>query len=120
MRGDKLERLPYDPKSIDFLIVTHVHIDHIGRIPRLVKEGFRGKILSTEATKTLAEPLLLDSMEILASEARRCNREPLYDEKNVETLWDSGRVSRTTARSLLQTGSRSSYMTPGISWDRPW
>ena len=82
---------PYDPKTIDFLIVTHVHIDHIGRIPRLVREGFKGRIISTDATKTLARPLLLDSMEILASEARRCNREPLYDEKDVEgamKLWE--------------------------------
>ncbi len=82
---------PYDPKSIQFLIVTHVHIDHIGRIPRLVREGFRGRIISTEATRTLAEPLLLDSLEILASEARRCNREPLYDEEDVMgamKLWE--------------------------------
>lgn len=82
---------PYDPKSIAVLVVTHVHVDHIGRIPRLVREGFRGKIISTEATKTLAEPLLLDSMELLLSEARRCNRETLYDEKDIAQalfLWE--------------------------------
>ena len=80
----------YDPTSIDFLIITHAHIDHIGRIPRLVREGFRGKIISTEGTRALGEPLLLDSLELLLNEARRCNREPLYDEKDVERalgLW---------------------------------
>jgi metallo-beta-lactamase family protein len=83
---------PYDPKSLDILLVSHAHIDHIGRIPRLVKEGFAGKIYSTEATKALAEPLLLDSMELLRSEAHRCGREPLYTQEDVEralSLWQT-------------------------------
>ena len=83
--------LPYDPASIPFLIVTHAHVDHIGRIPRLVRLGFRGKILSTEATKALAGPLLLDSMELLQGEAARHNHELLYEKKDVEralSLWE--------------------------------
>src|SRR4051812_27320047 len=45
---------PYKPEEIDFLLVTHGHIDHIGRIPKLVKDGFKGKILSTPPTKEIA------------------------------------------------------------------
>lgn len=74
---------PYDVSSISFLLVTHAHIDHIGRIPLLVKRGFKGRIISTEATRALAEPLLLDSMELLAHEARKHDREPLYDEHDI-------------------------------------
>jgi len=82
---------PYDPASIDYLINTHAHIDHIGRIPFLVKRGFKGKIISTEATKAIAEPLLLDSMELLAHAARQAGREQLYDERDVANamkLWE--------------------------------
>lgn len=75
---------PYDPKSIATLINTHAHIDHIGRIPKLVKEGFTGKILSTAATKALAEPMLLDAMELSRRTAEHIGKEPLYDEHDIE------------------------------------
>ena len=88
--ADNWEKFPYDPKGIDFLIVTHSHIDHIGKIPKLVKDGFRGKIISTKATKALAEPMLLDSMELLLHDAHKHGRESLYDEKDISQalgLW---------------------------------
>src|SRR3954463_11281155 len=53
------EPFPYDPASIDFLFVTHAHIDHIGRIHRLVQSGFKGVIYSTEETKEIAELMML-------------------------------------------------------------
>lgn len=62
---------PFDPGSIDVLIVTHAHLDHIGRIPLLVKEGFRGQILSNRATFELSRLSLLDSVAVMASDARR-------------------------------------------------
>lgn len=73
----------YNPIDISYLIVTHAHIDHIGRIPKLVHEGFRGRIIGTEATKALAEPMLLDSVELLESEANRHGHEPLYGAADV-------------------------------------
>ncbi len=73
----------YDAASIDTLIITHAHIDHIGRVPLLVKRGFKGKIISTEATKALAGPMLGDSVELLEHAARRHGREPLYDTHDI-------------------------------------
>jgi metallo-beta-lactamase family protein len=63
--------------------VTHAHIDHIGRIPKLVKDGFTGKIISTEATKAIALPMLLDSMELLAHDARKHGQDILYGENDI-------------------------------------
>ncbi len=75
---------PYDVKSIDALVVTHAHLDHVGRTPKLVKEGFRGKIYMTPPTRDLAVLILLDSVKILAEEAKRLGKAPLYSDRDVE------------------------------------
>ena len=77
----------YDVKSIDALVVTHAHLDHVGRIPKLVRDGFRGKIFMTQPTRDLATLILLDSSHILAEEAERLGRLPLYDDNDVETAF---------------------------------
>ena len=53
------------PREIDYVVLTHAHIDHCGRIPLLVREGFRGKIISTEATKRIALLMLLDAAKVM-------------------------------------------------------
>lgn len=78
------EKFPYDPKEIDFLLVTHSHIDHIGRIPKLYKEGFRGKILLTKPTQDFSKVMLEDSQGILEGEASRAGKDPLYSVADVE------------------------------------
>lgn len=59
------QEFPYDPSEISFLIATHAHIDHIGRIPKLVKDGFRSPIYSTPPTKDFAQELLMDTVSIM-------------------------------------------------------
>jgi metallo-beta-lactamase family protein len=84
------EPFPYDPKSIDVLFATHAHADHIGRIPRLVREGFSGVIYSTPATRELSSVMFDDALGILAEEARKQAREPLYEKEDVAkalALW---------------------------------
>lgn len=84
----------FDPQSIDYLILSHAHIDHSGLIPKLYKEGFRGIIFSTPATKELSWILLEDSAEIQRDDTRFINKrrakmglppyEPLYDMEHAE------------------------------------
>ncbi|MEO1615890.1 MAG: MBL fold metallo-hydrolase [Planctomycetota bacterium] len=68
------ESFPFDPTSIDFLILTHAHIDHSGLLPKLVNQGFAGEILGTEATCDLLQFMLPDSAYIQESGAKRHNK----------------------------------------------
>lgn len=84
----------FDPKEIKAVILTHAHLDHSGRIPKLVKEGFKGRIYATYPTIELCEILWLDTVKLMKEETERINRknlrsgkplvEPLYTEKEVE------------------------------------
>jgi metallo-beta-lactamase family protein len=81
----------YDPKEIEAVFITHAHIDHIGRLPKLFRDGFRGKIYSTRPTKDFAELLLLDSEHILKQEAEHHKKPPLYeinDVNEIMKLWE--------------------------------
>jgi metallo-beta-lactamase family protein len=78
---------PYDVTTIDSLVLTHAHLDHVGRIPKLVRDGFRGKIFMTPPTKDLAELILRDSVGILGDEAYRRGIPPLYEEKDVDVTF---------------------------------
>ncbi len=87
-------KFKFDPKEIDVVFVGHPHIDHCGLLPKLVKEGFRGVIITTYTTAKLMKPLLLNSYYILAEEAKilskRYGREypPIYDEEDVYKTLD--------------------------------
>ena len=92
--GCNYEPFSYDVSKIDYLFVTHAHADHIGLIPKLVKEGFVGTIFSTPATRDLSEVMFADAVKILSYEARnnkgKTDRTPLYEANDVVktfSLW---------------------------------
>ncbi len=64
MDEENSEPFGFDPASIDYLLLTHAHLDHCGRIPLLVKQGFAGEIISTSASCELARVVLLDSAHL--------------------------------------------------------
>jgi len=85
----------FDPAEIDCVVLSHAHIDHCGRIPKLVKDGFKGKIYCTSATWDLAAMMLLDSAKIQQSDAHYSNKrrkkrgepqdvKPIYVAQDVE------------------------------------
>lgn len=78
---------PYNPKEINYLLLTHAHTDHAGRIPKLYQDGFRGIIFATRPTCEFAEISFLDSAGIMKEESERQKDLPLYTEKSArETL----------------------------------
>lgn len=87
------EPLPIDVSSVDLVLLTHGHLDHSSYLPKLVKEGFKGRVLATAPTLALAEIIISDSAKIMEEEAERANREgyskhsiakPLFTTKDVE------------------------------------
>jgi len=87
-------KFPFEPNELDYVFVAHAHIDHCGLLPRLVKEGFKGKIILNNATAKVAEALIKNSSYILAEEARIMSKrygreyEPVYDMGDVERMLD--------------------------------
>jgi len=92
-------KFPFDPASIDLLILTHAHIDHSGNIPNLIKQGFAGNIICSEPTLELSDYLLQDSLNIQMMEVRKKRKhyfkkkktkkvngaapQPLYSKKHI-------------------------------------
>lgn len=82
----------YDPREVDVLVVTHAHADHIGRIPKLVADGFNGRIVSTTPTKDLAAIMLRDGYKVMSYEAERYGAERCYESKDINAalaLWET-------------------------------
>jgi metallo-beta-lactamase family protein len=66
----------FDPASIDFVLLTHAHLDHCGRLPLLTRRGFRGEIIATTATHELARLVMLDAAHLQEEEARSNSHRP--------------------------------------------
>ncbi|MFA5455471.1 MAG: MBL fold metallo-hydrolase [Sulfurimonas sp.] len=97
--GRNYDPFEFDPSKIDYLILTHAHLDHIGRVPKLIKDGFNGRIIATKATRDIAKIMLLDSANILQEEYKTIRRkarrrgeeesilEPLYTKDDVKEVF---------------------------------
>ena len=86
------EKFVYDPAKVDVLLVTHAHADHIGRIPKLIRDGFRGKIYSTGPTKGLARIMFDDALHIMEHESRNEHTQLLYTSDDIDLalkLWET-------------------------------
>ena len=93
---EKNRNLPVDASTIDYVILSHAHIDHSGNLPQLVRQGFRGRVFARQATAELCDILLRDScflqkrdLEYVNKKRRREGKnlfEPLYDESDVDAL----------------------------------
>ena len=81
------DKFPFDPKEIDAVLLTHAHIDHIGRLPKLLKEGFKGKIFGTPPTIDFARALLADAEHIMRIEAEKEGWQPIYSLKDVDAVF---------------------------------
>lgn len=102
LREKNWEPLPIDTSKIDVVLLTHGHLDHTGYLPRLVKEGFKGSIIGSYPTLSVAQIILLDSAKIQEEQAKKANEEgyskhpkalPFYDLKEAQRTIDlfSGR-----------------------------
>jgi metallo-beta-lactamase family protein len=93
LREMNWDELRFDPSSLDFLLLTHSHIDHLGFLPRLYQQGFRGPVRATPASLDLARLLLMDSAKLQEEDAEFANRKgfskhrpamPLYTIQDAE------------------------------------
>jgi metallo-beta-lactamase family protein len=90
----------FDPKEVDIVLLTHAHLDHVGRVPKLVKEGFDGKLIALRTTMELAEVILMDSAKIAEEDyktalkkAQRTGKEkqiplPIYSLDDAQAVFD--------------------------------
>ena len=123
---ENAEPFGFDPAAIDFLLLTHAHLDHCGRLPLLVKKGFRGEIITTAASRELARLVMLDSGHLQEEEAknnarhnaRRGNRKeniaPLYTEIDALNCLDYfGRTAGYDTPLEVVSGMRATFLDAG-------
>jgi len=116
---ENAEAFGFDPADIDFLLLTHAHLDHCGRIPLLAKRGFTGEVITTAASVELARLVMLDAAGLQEEEARyqqrRARRHHGKGDKDIEPLY----TTLDALNSLEFFGRRASYdqpiqLAPGI------
>jgi metallo-beta-lactamase family protein len=84
------EVFAYAPEEVDVLLITHAHADHIGRIPKLVHDGFKGVIYSTPPTRELAHVMLRDAFKVMVYESEKYGTPQCFEEKDIDlalSLW---------------------------------
>ena len=87
LREMNWEKLPIDVEKVEHVLLTHGHLDHVGYLPRLVKEGFKGNIIATEPTLAITEIVLKDSGKIHEEDAERAKKEGFSKHENPEPFY---------------------------------
>lgn len=105
---------PFDVSTLDALVISHAHIDHIGRVPLLVKRGFSGPIYAQAATADLMPVMLLDSASLAESDAERVNRRRRNGEPQVEPLYTRDDVQAAMAQVQALPYDDRTTILPGI------
>ncbi|MGH9412901.1 MAG: MBL fold metallo-hydrolase RNA specificity domain-containing protein [Terriglobales bacterium] len=121
LHEENAEPFGFDPAQIELLLLTHAHLDHCGRIPLLVKQGFRGRILATPATVDLAKLVLHDAAGLQEEEAKRHGVQPLYDAHDVQMALThfEGAMAYATPREVAP-GVRATFHDAGHILGSAW
>jgi len=98
------EPFSFDTKEINYVFITHAHIDHVGLIPKLYKYGFRGEIIMTPPTRDLAEITLLDSCGLLERESWEKGVDPIFKEEDVRGALDLVKKVKYGRKNKLEEG----------------
>ncbi|WP_316825700.1 MBL fold metallo-hydrolase [Pedobacter miscanthi] len=112
---DKLnDYFGFDAKKVTYLVLSHAHIDHCGLLPKLVAEGFEGKIFCTSATMDLARILMMDSAKIQTQDAEYANRHLRHGEEMEEPLYTEEDVTKTVGQMKIVEYEEDFEIEPGI------
>lgn len=107
---------PFDPASLDAVVLSHAHIDHCGRLPILIKQGYKGKIHSHEASCDLVDILLKDSASLNERDVARRNKRRKREGKHLlSTLYDKQDVNTTLQRMTPMKYDQAVHITEGVS-----
>ncbi len=80
------QAFPYDPAHVDAVLITHSHADHMGRLPKLYRDGFRGRVITTEPTAGILTAALPDTMDKMLEAAREVGHPPLYTKSDFRAI----------------------------------
>src|SRR5262245_55911515 len=105
---------PIDPARIDAVVLTHAHLDHCGQLPRLVAQGFRGRIFCTPGTRDLCTLVLPDSAHLQEEDARFANRHGFSKHQPAQPLYTSADAARTLERLQPVGYERAMPVVPGV------
>lgn len=112
---DKLnDYFGFDAKKVTYVVLSHAHIDHCGLLPKLVAEGFEGKIFCTSATMDLSRILMMDSAKIQMQDAEYANRHLRHGEEMEEPLYTEEDVTKTVGQMKIVEYEEDFEIEPGI------
>lgn len=115
LRERNWENFPVPPDTIDYVLLTHAHLDHSGYLPALVREGFRGQIIASEGTAELASIMLPDSAHLLEEEAERAARKRYSKHVHPKPLYTVEDAERTLGKFRTVKFGEPYEVVPGVT-----